>query len=176
MGYFAWLNLCSSSVDTIDLEEDVVEKKGIMLKGAPLYLDMQATTPIDPRVIDAMMPYLTEQYGNPHSRTHLYGWEAEDAVEDARAQVASLIGADAKEIVFTSGATESNNMAIKGVGFFYKDKKKHLIACQVGTAYMFRVHLPLADRGRMATWDQVFKETVSRAVFIRITCNVCCYA
>jgi len=86
-----------------DHEEFVIEKKGIHLRGAPMYLDMQATTPMDPRVVDAMLPFMTEQYGNPHSRTHLYGWEAEDAVEEARAQVASIIGADPKEIVFTSG-------------------------------------------------------------------------
>ncbi|GFH10126.1 cysteine desulfurase, partial [Haematococcus lacustris] len=86
---------------------------------------MQATTPMDPRVLDAMLPYMTHHYGNPHSRTHLYGWESEEAVEKARAQVASLIGADPKEIIFTSGATESNNLALKGVAGFYKDKKKH---------------------------------------------------
>jgi cysteine desulfurase len=91
---------------------------------------MQATTPMDPRVVDAMLPFMTEQYGNPHSRTHLYGWEAEEAVEEAREQIANLINADAKEIIFTSGATESNNMAIKGVAGFYKDKKKHIITTQ----------------------------------------------
>jgi cysteine desulfurase len=94
------------------------------------YLDLQATTPLDPRVLDAMMPFFVERYGNPHSRTHAYGWEAEQAIENARAQVASLIGADPKEIIFTSGATESNNMAIKGVAKFYKDKKKHVITTQ----------------------------------------------
>ncbi|THH30744.1 hypothetical protein EUX98_g3441 [Antrodiella citrinella] len=96
----------------------------------PIYLDMQATTPVDPRVLDAMLPYLTDQYGNPHSRTHAYGWEAEKAVEDARAHIASLIGADPKDIVFTSGATESNNMIIKGIARFNKDRKKHIITTQ----------------------------------------------
>src|SRR5215212_5262629 len=91
---------------------------------------MQATTPTDPRVLDAMLPYFTQQYGNPHSRTHAYGWETEKAVETAREQVASLIGADPKEIIFTSGATESNNMSIKGVARFYKAKKKHIITSQ----------------------------------------------
>ncbi|KAK7467506.1 cysteine desulfurase [Stygiomarasmius scandens] len=99
-------------------------------KTRPIYLDMQATTPVDPRVLDAMLPYLTDQYGNPHSRTHAYGWEAEQGVEDARKHVADLIGADPKDIVFTSGATETNNMAIKGVARFHKEKKKHIITTQ----------------------------------------------
>jgi len=94
----------------------------------PLYLDYQSTTPVDPRVVDAMMPYFTEKFGNPHSRSHAYGWDAEEAVEKARAQIASLIGASPKEIVFTSGATESNNISLKGVARFYKsDTKNHVI-------------------------------------------------
>eukprot|EP00468_Gymnochlora_sp_CCMP2014_P013275 CAMPEP_0167760144 /NCGR_PEP_ID=MMETSP0110_2-20121227/11425_1 /TAXON_ID=629695 /ORGANISM="Gymnochlora sp., Strain CCMP2014" /LENGTH=405 /DNA_ID=CAMNT_0007646627 /DNA_START=151 /DNA_END=1368 /DNA_ORIENTATION=- len=97
------------------------------LDGRALYLDMQATTPIDPRVLDAMMPLMTEQYGNAHSRTHHYGWEAEDLVEDARKNIADLIGATPREIIFTSGATESNNMAIKGVANFLKSKKRHIL-------------------------------------------------
>jgi cysteine desulfurase len=91
---------------------------------------MQATTPLDPRVLDAMMPWMLQRYGNPHSRTHSYGWEAEAVVETARAQIAKLIGASPREIVFTSGATESNNMSIKGVGRFYASKKKHIITTQ----------------------------------------------
>jgi cysteine desulfurase len=96
----------------------------------PIYMDMQATTPTDPRVLDAMLPFFTGLYGNPHSRTHAYGWETEKAVNEARGHVASLIGADAKEIIFTSGATESNNMSIKGVARFYKSRKKHIITSQ----------------------------------------------
>ncbi|BFZ12823.1 hypothetical protein BsWGS_15861 [Bradybaena similaris] len=96
----------------------------------PLYLDAQATTPLDPRVLDKMMPFLVSQYGNPHSRTHAYGWESEAAVEHARKQVAHLIGADPREIIFTSGATESNNLSIKGVARFYKGKKNHVITTQ----------------------------------------------
>ena len=93
----------------------------------PVYLDYQATTPMDPRVLDAMMPYFIEKFGNPHSRNHSHGWEAEQAVEKARQQVAELIGADEREIVFTSGATESNNLAIAGVARFYKDRKNHIV-------------------------------------------------
>jgi len=96
----------------------------------PLYLDAQATTPMDPRVLDAMLPYQVSYYGNPHSRTHQYGWESEKAMELAREQVAGLVGADPKEIIWTSGATESNNIAVKGVGRFYKGKKKHVVTTQ----------------------------------------------
>lgn len=104
--------------------------KGAELAGRPVYLDLQATTMVDPRSLDKMLPFMLSRYGNPHSKTHAYGWETEAAIEEARGNIAELIGATAKEIVFTSGATESNNMAIKGVGRFYKEKKRHLITLQ----------------------------------------------
>ncbi len=93
----------------------------------PIYLDYASTNPVDPRVVDAMIPWLREHFGNPASRSHAWGWEAEEAVEKARTDVAALIGADPREIVWTSGATESNNLAIKGAAHFYQTRGKHLI-------------------------------------------------
>jgi cysteine desulfurase len=92
---------------------------------------MQATTPTDPRVVDAMLPFWHLRYGNPHSRSHVYGWDADEAVEHARKQIGNLIGATEKEIIFTSGATESNNQAVKGLAKFYGNKKKHIITTQI---------------------------------------------
>jgi cysteine desulfurase len=106
----------------------------------PIYMDYQATTPVDPRVVEKMMPFFSEIFGNAASRTHAYGWESEKAVEEARTHVAELINADAKDIIFTSGATESNNLALKGAMDFYKDKGDHLITvatehkCVIDTA------------------------------------------
>ncbi len=96
----------------------------------PIYLDFSATTPVDERVVAKMIPYLTQRFGNPASRSHSYGWQAEEAVEAARADVAALVNADPKEIVWTSGATESDNLAIKGAARFYSRKGKHLITCK----------------------------------------------
>ena len=107
---------------------DIREKQR---QGRSIYLDNAATSPVDFRVLDAMLPYLTQQFGNPHSRSHMYGWEAEKAVENGRANIASLINAEPKEIIFTSGATESNNLAIKGLAKFYGQKKKHFITTQL---------------------------------------------
>ncbi|KAL9261596.1 Cysteine desulfurase, mitochondrial-like protein [Drosera capensis] len=118
-----------SNQEFID-DGDAISMKGVKIVGRPLYLDMQATTPVDPRVLDAMLPYYLSRFGNPHSRTHLYGWESENAVEAARAQVAALVNASPREIIFTSGATESNNISVKGVMHFYKDTKRHVITVQ----------------------------------------------
>ena len=94
-----------------------------------IYFDYQATTPVDPRVLDKMLPFFRDVYGNPHSRNHPFGWEAEETVEIARENVSKIIGANPKEIIFTSGATESNNLAIKGLAEFYGDKKNHVVTC-----------------------------------------------
>ncbi|XVE82985.1 hypothetical protein DITRI_Ditri16bG0049900 [Diplodiscus trichospermus] len=125
------LSTAAAVASPVEYEDPTgITMKGVKIAGRPLYLDMQATSPVDPRVLDAMLPFYLSRYGNPHSRTHLYGWESETAVETARAEVASLIGASPKEIIFTSGATESNNISIKGVMHFYRDKKRHVITTQ----------------------------------------------
>jgi cysteine desulfurase len=126
--YFSTKNETSN---TSDLKaNDLIPKINMSLKNNTIFFDFQSTTPLDPRVLDAMLPYQTLKFGNPHSKSHEYGWEAEKAVEDARENIAKLIKADSKEIIFTSGATESNNTALKGVAQFYKEKKKHIITTQ----------------------------------------------
>jgi cysteine desulfurase len=133
----------------------ILKQATVMDQGTrPIYLDMQATTPLDPRVLDAMLPYLTGIYGNPHSRTHAYGWESEKAVEEAREHIAKLIGADSKEIIFTSGATESNNMSLKGVARFFgrSGKKKHIITTQTEHKCVLDSCRHLQDEGFEVTY------------------------
>jgi cysteine desulfurase len=123
-----------------------------MVLHLPIYLDYSATTPVDPRVAAAMIPYLTEKFGNPASRSHSFGWVADEAVERAREQVAALVNADAKEIVWTSGATESNNLAIKGAAHFYADKGKHIITVQTEHKAVLDTVRELERQGFAATF------------------------
>ncbi|MBX9937410.1 MAG: aminotransferase class V-fold PLP-dependent enzyme, partial [Burkholderiaceae bacterium] len=121
----------------------------------PIYMDYGATTPCDPRVVDAMIPWLREHFGNPASRSHAWGWEAEAAVEKAREQVAELIHADPREIVWTSGATESNNLAIKGAAHFYQGKGKHLITVKTEHKAVLDVMRELERQGFEVTYLDV---------------------
>jgi len=118
----------------------------------PIYMDYSATTPVDPRVADAMIPYLCEKFGNPASRSHAFGWEAEKAVELAREQVAALVNADPKEIVWTSGATESNNLALKGAAHFYQGKGKHIITVKTEHKAVLDTVRELERQGFEATY------------------------
>jgi cysteine desulfurase len=118
----------------------------------PIYLDYSATTPVDPRVAQKMIPFLTEQFGNPASRSHAYGWEAEKAVEEAREHVAALLNADSREIVWTSGATEGNNLAIKGAANFYKGKGKHIITMKTEHKAVLDTVRELERQGFEATY------------------------
>ncbi|MDO8305407.1 IscS subfamily cysteine desulfurase [Herminiimonas sp.] len=120
----------------------------------PIYMDYSATTPIDPRVADKMIPYLREQFGNPASRSHMYGWTAEKAVEDAREQVAKLVNADTREIIWTSGATEGNNLALKGAAHFYKTKGKHIITVKTEHKSVLDTVRELERQGFEATYLQ----------------------
>jgi cysteine desulfurase len=121
----------------------------------PIYLDYSATTPVDPRVAEKMIPYLTEFFGNPASRSHAFGWKAEAAVEEARANVAALIGADPKEIIWTSGATEGNNLALKGAANFYKTKGKHIITQRTEHKAVLDTVRELERQGFEATYLEV---------------------
>jgi cysteine desulfurase len=118
----------------------------------PIYMDYSATTPVDPRVADKMIPYLTEKFGNPASRSHAFGWEADAAVELAREQVAALVNADSKEIVWTSGATESNNLAIKGAAHFYQGKGKHIVTMRIEHKAVIDTVRELEREGFSATY------------------------
>jgi len=118
----------------------------------PIYLDYSATTPVDPRVAEEMIPYLTEKFGNPASRSHSFGWVADEAVERARAEVASLVNADPKEIVWTSGATESNNLALKGAANFYAEKGKHIVTVQTEHKAVLDTVRELERQGFTATY------------------------
>ena len=121
----------------------------------PIYLDYSATTPVDPRVAQKMIPYLTEFFGNPASRSHAFGWKAEEAVEEARANVAALINADPKEIIWTSGATEGNNLAIKGAAQFYKTKGRHIITQRTEHKAVLDTFRELERQGFEATYLEV---------------------
>jgi cysteine desulfurase len=120
----------------------------------PIYMDYSATTPIDPRVADKMIPYLREQFGNPASRSHMYGWSAEKAVEEARAHVAALVNADPREIIWTSGATEGNNLALKGAAHFYKTRGKHIITVKTEHKAVLDTVRELERQGFDATYLQ----------------------
>ena len=120
----------------------------------PIYLDYSATTPVDPRVADKMIPYLREQFGNPASRSHMYGWTAEKAVEEAREHVAALVNADPREIIWTSGATESNNLALKGAAQFYKTRGKHIITVKTEHKAVLDTVRELERQGFEATYLQ----------------------
>jgi cysteine desulfurase len=145
----------------------------------PIYLDYHATTPVDPRVLEAMLPYFTQEFGNAASRNHAFGWAAKDAVESARAQVAGLIGASANEIVFTSGATESNNLAIKGVAEAYRDKGNHIITCRtehrtvldtcrkLETDGIAVTYLPVDTDGRVDP-DELSRSITDRTILITV--------
>jgi cysteine desulfurase len=124
----------------------------------PIYMDYHATTPVDQRVLEAMVPFFTNRFGNPASRNHAFGWEAEEAVETARKQVADLLGASAKEVIFTSGATEANNLAIKGAAEMYREKGNHLITCVTEHKAVIDTCKKLEKQGARVTYLPVQKD------------------
>jgi cysteine desulfurase len=124
----------------------------------PIYMDYHATTPVDPRVVEAMVPFFTQHFGNPASRNHAFGWEAEEAVDEARKSVADLIGASAKEMIFTSGATEANNLAIKGVAEMYREKGNHVITCVTEHKAVIDTCKKLEKQGGRVTYLPVQKD------------------
>ena len=124
----------------------------------PIYMDYHATTPVDPRVLEAMLPFFSAHFGNPASRNHAFGWEAEESVEAARKQVADLIGANPKEIIFTSGATEANNLAIKGVAEMYREKGNHIVTCVTEHKAVIDTCKKLEKQGTRVTYLPVQKD------------------
>ncbi len=146
---------------------------------SPIYMDYNATTPVDPRVVDAMMPYFANKFGNAASRNHMFGWEAEDAVEHAREQVATAINSSPKEIIWTSGATESNNIAIKGIAAMYREKGNHIISQVIGEKAVvapckyleqkgFRVTFLPVDKYGMVSVDQVREAMTDQTILVSI--------
>ena len=121
----------------------------------PVYLDCHATTQMDQRVLDAMSPYFLEKFGNPHSDNHYFGWEAAEAVNIAREQIAQSIGASANEIVFTSGATEANNLALKGIARLYGKKKNHIVTCVTEHPCVLESMRSLVEEGMRVTYLNV---------------------
>jgi len=145
----------------------------------PIYLDNHATTPLDPRVLEAMLPYFTEKFGNSASRQHQFGWEAEAAVELARKQIANLINANPKEIIFTSGATESINLALKGIAFAYSEKGKHIITTQIEhkatldtckrlEKFGFKVDYVPVDKHGLVDPDEIKKRITSETILVSV--------
>ena len=144
------------------VEETVegITMKGVKIAGHPLYLDMQDASLVDHMVLNTMMPYYMYQYGNPHSQTHLFSWESDTTVEKEREQVATLNGASPKEIILTSGATESNNISIKGIMHFFKDKKRHVITMQTEHKCVLDSWRHLQQKGFEVTYLPMKKDSL----------------